>query len=464
MKGEGLAAALRGVGGGVRVCAPAPEAVLVDWTGGVRGTAAAVVFPRSVAQVAAVVRWCDANRVAVTVQGGNTGMSGGAVPEEGGEGIVLNLRDLKAVREVDAVARTMTVEAGCVLDEVRETAAAHGLFFPLALGARGSCQIGGNLATNAGGLNVLRYGNARDLCLGVEAVLADGRVLHGLSPLRKNNSGYDLRHLLIGSEGTLAVITAAALRLLTPPRVVATAWAVVPSPRAGLELMNFLQGAGGAALVAFEMMPGVMFETMARVQPDLVLPYASPAPAWAVLLEAADGDGEAFLAALAAAMERGLAGEVLPAMSESQRAAFWRVREEAPLAMARHGKWLRADVALPIAALPAFIDEVRERLAAVCDGVYVVGFGHLGDGNLHVSARPLDADPQVYPELTARLKTAVYDCVARYGGTFSAEHGIGRIKTDVMRRYKDPVALELMRGMKAVWDKNGTLNGGVLLA
>lgn len=452
------------------------DALLMDWTRTVRGAARAAVFPANTEEVAQVLAFANRERLAVVPQGGNTGMSGGAVPLSGnsgggeggdGGGIILGLKRLHRVRALDGAAQTITVEAGCVLVDIRRAAADAGLFFPLALGAEGSCQIGGNLATNAGGLNVLRYGSARDLCMGVEAVLADGRIWHGLSGLHKNNSGYDLRHLLIGSEGTLAVITAATLKLLPPPRIALTAWATPPSPQAALELLNLLQHASGGAVTAFELLPESVLTLLLKYQPEAAFPFkAAPVPVpvpWAVLLEAADCDGEALQAALMQAQTQGLVAEVVAAQSEAQRAAFWRLREETPMLLARRGRWYRTDIALPLSALPAFIDEVRRRVHAVDEAAYMVGYGHVGDGNLHVSVRPRDADPQDNPALTRRVAEAIYRCVAEHGGSFSAEHGIGQLKTEVMRDYKDATALAMMRAIKNALDENGILNPGKLL-
>ncbi|MCH9704857.1 MAG: FAD-binding oxidoreductase [Proteobacteria bacterium] len=441
------------------------ESLLTDWTHSVRGTALAAVFPANTAEVAQVLTLCHQQRVSVTIQGGNTGMSAGGIPAAAGDsnGIILALRRLNKIRAIDQQARTMTVEAGCILETLRQHAAAAQLFFPLSLGAKGSCQIGGNLATNAGGLNVLRYGSTRHLCLGIEAVLADGRIFSGLSGLHKNNSGYDLKELIIGSEGTLAVITAATLKLFPPPQNPVTAWVEVPSPQAALALMNLIQQHSNNALAAFEMLPAEIFKIIARHQPQTTLPHQNDIPTWTVLLETTDTDSEHVHALLMQALEEKLANNIQLATSETQRAMFWQVREEAPLILARHGKWLRHDIALPVAALPAFIAEVEQRLRAVCDGLYIIGFGHLGDGNLHLSVRPLDADPQEHPELSTQLSRAVYDCVAAYDGSFSAEHGIGQLKVELLERYKDPTALAMMQAIKQALDPHYLLNPGKVL-
>lgn len=446
----------------VQPAAALGDDLLCDWTNTVRGAARAAVFPQNIQEVAALLAFCNEHALGITIQGGNTGMSGGATPPANGETILLSLRRMNSIRSLDETGRTMVAEAGCILENVRQHAEAHGLYFPLSLGAKGSCQIGGNLATNAGGLNVLRYGNARSLCLGIEAVLADGRILSELSGLHKNNTGYDLKNLLIGSEGTLAVITAATLKLFPPPQIALTAWAVPSSPQAALQLMNFIQQRSGNALVAYEMMPGLMLELIARLVPELALPH-NPPPPWSVLLEAADVPVQHMQEILTEAMEQGLAQDMIIAASETQRATFWRIREDAPLILARHGRWYRTDIALPLAALPAFIDEIRRRLFAVSEGVYIIGFGHIGDGNLHLNVRPGDRDPQDNPELTAQIKDTIYGCLAEYGGSFSAEHGIGQLKTAIMQRYKDPTAYAVMQGIKRTLDPNGVLNPGKVL-
>lgn len=470
MRQEELSAALAAICGGDYVQAGdgIDSALLTDWTHSAGGVARAAVFPATVAEVAAILTLCNTQRIPVIPQGGNTGMCGGAVPLTGcaaeANGVILALRRLCAVRALDTAGRTITVEAGCILEKVQAAAAAQGLFFPLTLGAKGSCQLGGNLATNAGGLNVLRYGCARDLCLGVEAVLADGRVLNGLSLLHKNTAGYDLRHLLIGSEGTLAVITAATLKLFPPPRVALTAWVMPPSPQKAMALLSRIQYTLPTALVAFEMLPARMLSLLATYQPALRLPFRGVPPPWLVLLEAADVERAEIEEVLLAALNEGLADDVVIAHSEGERAAFWRVREEAPLIQARHGGWLRSDVALPPAGLADFIDEIERRLTAVCEGLYLIGFGHLGDGNLHVSARPLDKNPAEEPVLAEQIKQVLYDCVADYGGTFSAEHGIGQLKTALLPKYKDAAALALMYDIKRALDKNNILNPGKVLS
>lgn len=439
----------------------ASEKYTTDWTKLAPGRAAAVVLPRNVAAVRRVLAHCNARRIGVVAQGGHTGMSGGATPDGSGAQVVLAMERMNAVREVDEVGRAMTVEAGCLLETAQAAASDAGLFFPLNLGARGSCQVGGNLATNAGGVNVLRYGNARDLCLGVEAALADGRVLNLLSPLRKDNSGYDLRNLIIGSEGTLAVITAATLKLFAPAPPCLTAMVSLPSVAAALRVAGRLEG---FELSAAELMPRSVLRAAQSGGAGLPVPDAD-AP-FTLLVEVC-GDAAAAAEVLTdaiAAVEaadgwraRALAAE---AGDSARRAAFWRLREEIPLYLARRGRWRRADVALPLRHLADFVGEMESALPRICRGEYILGFGHVGDGNLHISLRPYDDDPDSHPRAAAALLECVYDKVASYGGTFSAEHGVGQFKTAALARYKDAAALGAMRAIKTALDPNNILNPG----
>lgn len=449
--------------------ADVPPQYTVDWMNDIRGVARAVVSPADVPQVSALMRYCTEHRIPVVPQGGHTGMSGGATPSASGREIVLSLRRLNKIRAVNAVSRSLTAEAGCLLIDIQQKAAEEGLYFPLDLGAKESCQLGGNLATNAGGLNVLRYGSARDLCLGLEAVLPDGRVLNLLSDLKKDNSGYDLKGLLVGSEGTLAVLTAATLKLFPPAPPLLTAWARPPSVEAALELLEELQAKTGGAVSAFELLRPPMFSLLEKYAPEATLPLSPPPeavqpPPLALLVELSGGglSEEAALEVVAEAQQRGLLLETLVAQSESQRRDFWRVREMAPAAKARHGAWVHGDVSLPLDALPAFLRDMDEQLPALSEGMYVA-YGHLGDGNLHIGLRPKDEDPAQNPQLTAAVSDALYERVAFYGGSFSAEHGIGRRKIGVMEKYKSPVALEVMRQIKQVFDPHNIMNPGRML-
>ena len=443
------------------------EAFEIDHRRLYRGHALAVALPRSVAQVAAVARWCNQHRIGLVPQGGNTGYCGAATPDESGRQLVLSLRRLNRIRELDAANFSMTVEAGCVLAAVQQAAAAAERYFPLSLGSEGSCQIGGNLGTNAGGLNVLRYGMARDLVLGIEAVLADGSVLHGLKSLRKDNSGYDLKSLLIGSEGTLAIITAATLKLWPRMRSQATAVLGLATPADALELLALMRAAAGERLSSFELLPRIAIELTMRFIDGVRDPLPQPHP-WYVLCElssSAEEDLDELLQqTLSMAMERSLVLDAVLANSERVRSAFWQLREQVPEAQRRAGPSLKHDISVPVAALPQFISDaslwVREQ---VREGVLVC-YGHFGDGNLHFNITGVDgaADPAFLAREPA-IRRAIHDLVARYCGSISAEHGIGRLKREELQRYASPVALASMRAIKRALDPNGIMNPGKLL-
>jgi FAD/FMN-containing dehydrogenase len=431
------------------------------------GHALAVVLPRELEQVCAVARWCNYKRIGLVPQGGNTGYCGAATPDESGQQLVISLRRLNRIRELDAANFSMTVEAGCVLAKVQQAAEEAERYFPLSLGAQGSCQIGGNLATNAGGLNVVRYGMARDLVLGIEAVMADGSVLHGLKSLRKDNTGYDLKSLLIGSEGTLAIITAATLKLWPKMRSTATALLGLATPADALALLQLLRAAAGERLSSFELMPRIAIELATRFVEGVRDPLDRPYP-WYLLCElssSAEEDLDELLQrTLASAMERALIGDAVLATSERVRAAFWFLREHVPEAQRRAGPSLKHDISVPVASLPEFISEasmwVREH---VPEGVLVC-YGHAGDGNLHFNINQIDGTPSdVFLAREPVIRRAIHDLVARYHGSISAEHGIGRLKREELQRYASPVALASMRAIKHALDPNGILNPGKLL-
>ena len=431
------------------------------------GHALAVLLPRSVEHVAAVTLWCNQRRIGLVPQGGNTGYCGAATPDESGKQLVLSLRRLNRIRELDAANFSMTVEAGCVLAKVQEAAETAARYFPLSLGAEGSCQIGGNLATNAGGLNVVRYGMARDLVLGIEAVMADGSVLHGLKSLRKDNTGYDLKSLLIGSEGTLAVITAATLKLWPRMRSSATALLGLATPADALELLGLLRAAAGERLSSFELMPRIAIELTTRFIDGVRDPLDKPYP-WYILCEltcsAEENLDELLQQTLAAAIERSLVLDAAFATSERVRADFWHLREHVPEAQRRAGASLKHDISVPVASLPQFISEaslwVNEH---VPDGVLVC-YGHAGDGNLHFNINRIDAaSNEVFLAREPTIRRAIHDLVARYHGSISAEHGIGRLKREELQRYASPVALTTMRAIKHALDPNGIMNPGKLL-
>ncbi|HMO49311.1 MAG TPA: FAD-binding oxidoreductase [Rubrivivax sp.] len=444
------------------------DAYELDWRRRSRGKALAVVRPRSTDEVAAVMRACAAYGVPVVPQGGNTGLVAGGVPDGSGGQVLLSLRRLDRVREFDEANLTLTVEAGCVLQAVQEYAAARGLLFPLSLGAEGSCTIGGNLATNAGGTQVLRYGNARELCLGLEVVTAGGEVFSGLSGLRKDNTGYDLRDLYIGSEGTLGIITAATLKLHPQPAAVMTALAVCDSLERCVELLQLAQQRAGAALTGFEVMNTVSLDLVRQHFPQLRQPLQA-AP-WTVLLELSDAESEAhargvFEALLESALERELIGDAAVAETLSQSHDMWHLRESISLAQVEEGFNIKHDIALPVSRIAAFCATVDAELMRHFPGVRLVNFGHLGDGNLHYNLQaPACADSGAWvKQHEAALTAHVYAAVSAAGGSISAEHGIGAAKLEAMAMHKNGVALGLMRTLKTALDPQGLLNPGRLL-
>ncbi len=437
----------------------------LDWRKRWRGKALAVVRPGSTEDVAAVVRACAAQGVSVVPQGGNTGLVGGGVPDDSGRQILLSLQRMNRVRALDRANLTLTVEAGCVLQAVQQAAAEAQLLFPLSLAAEGSCTIGGNLATNAGGTQVLRYGNARELCLGLEVVTAQGEVWNGLAGLRKDNTGYDLRDLFIGSEGTLGVITAATLKLHPQPAARMTALAACTSLQSCVSLLALSQSRLGAGLTGFEVMNRFSLELVARHFAPLRQPL--PGAAWTVLLELCDGDGESqartrFEALLEAALAQGLIDDAAVAESVAQSRAMWHLRESIPLAQAQEGLNIKHDIALPVSAIPAFVQATDAALRAAFPGTQLVNFGHLGDGNLHYNVQAPAGMPaaQFLDREEPAVNRIVYDAVAAHGGSISAEHGIGMLKREELANYKSPVALALMRAIKQALDPRGTMNPG----
>jgi FAD/FMN-containing dehydrogenase len=417
--------------------------------------------------VARVVGWCNQHRIGVVPQGGNTSYCGGATPDESGRQLLLSLRRLNRIRAVDADNFSLTAEAGCVLASVQRAAAAVERLFPLSLGSEGSCQIGGNLATNAGGLNVVRYGMTRDLVLGIEAVLPDGQVLHGLKSLRKDNTGYDLKSLLVGSEGTLGVITAATLKLWPAMRSSATALVAIAKPADAVSLLGLLKARASERLSSFELLPRIAIELTARHISGVTDPLAAVYP-WYILCEltsAADEPlSELLQQTLAEAAEGSLLLDAALASSERVRAAFWRLRESVPEAQRHAGASLKHDISVPVASLPAFISEASLWVQAhVSDGVLVC-YGHAGDGNLHFNVSCIDASRnEAFLAQEPQLRRAIHDLVAKFSGSISAEHGIGRLKRDELARYASPVALGAMRAIKQALDPNGIMNPGKLL-
>ncbi len=446
----------------------AMEKYLVDERGLYRGRAALVARPATVDGVASLVGLCHKHGVALVPQGGNTGLVGGSVPQEHGGEILLSLARLDRVRSIDPLNYTMTAEAGCVLANLQQAAEAADRLFPLSLGAEGSCMIGGNLSTNAGGVQVLRYGNARDLVLGLEVVLPDGRVWDGLTALRKDNTGYDLKQLFIGAEGTLGVITAAVLKLFPRPREVQTAFVAVPTLAAAIELLARAREGSGDQLSAFELIERFGLELTMQHVAGTVDPLARPYAHYC-LLEFTSPDpagrlGERVEALLGAALERGTVLDAVIATSEAQRRALWHIRERIPEAQKREGGGIKHDVSVPVSRVPTFIAEAQAACEAHLPGVRVLAFGHVGDGNVHFNlCRPPGADAAAFQARWGEFNRIVHDIVMRLGGSISAEHGIGRLKREELLRYAAPVELDLMRRLKQAFDPQGIMNPGKLL-
>ena len=440
-----------------------------DWRKRVRGKALAVVLPGSTAEVAAVVKACASAGVSIVPQGGNTGLVAGSTPDASGEQVVLGLQRMKAVRQIDAANLTVTVEAGCVLQALQEATIAQGLLFPLSLAAEGSCTIGGNLATNAGGTQVVRYGNARELCLGLEVVTAAGEIWEGLTGLRKDNTGYDLRDLFIGSEGTLGIITAATLKLYPLPASTLTAWAAVPSLQDAVTLLGLAHRRLGAGLTGFEVMGQFALTLVARHFRELRVPLYEESP-YCVLLENSGHESEQhakaqFESLLEDALEDGCATDAVVAENLAQAHQLWHIREAIPLAQAEEGLNIKHDISLPVSSIPEFCRVTDELLGREIPGVRLVNFGHLGDGNLHYNVQaPVGGDPRKFlAEQEERVNDLVYDSVHTFGGSISAEHGVGSLKVGKLRYYKSPVALQLMLALKRALDPHNTLNPGRVL-
>jgi FAD/FMN-containing dehydrogenase len=441
---------------------------LRDWRGRFTGSARAVLRPGSVDEVAQLVRLCAAERVPIVPQGGNTGLVLGSVPDASGNAVVLSLSRLDRIRALDPVNRTATVDAGVILQHLQEAAAAQDCLFPLSLAAEGSCTIGGNLATNAGGTGVLRYGNTRELCLGLEVVTPQGEIWSGLRGLRKDNTGYDLRDLYIGAEGTLGIITGAVMKLYPAPKASITALAALPSPDAALRLLSLAQDRAGASLTGFELMSAFCLQLVAQHFPQLPRPFPAAFPQYA-LLEISSSESEPHAVALlegaiGAALEGGIVLDAVVATSVAQSRGLWQLREHIPLAQAADGKNIKHDISLPVSAIADFIARTEPLLQAAFPGCRLVCFGHLGDGNLHFNvAPPPGIDNEAFLANQARVNRVVHDSVAAFGGSISAEHGIGALKRDELARYKSPVELNLMRAIKAALDPLNIMNPGKIL-
>ena len=433
-----------------------------------RGKTPLLVRPASTEEVAAVLRICHRHRIPVVPQGGNTGLVGGSVPHEHGGEILLSLARMNRIRDLDALNYTMTAEAGCILANLQQAAADADRLFPLSLGAEGSCMIGGNLSTNAGGVGVLRYGNARDLTLGLEVVLPDGRVWNGLTALRKDNTGYDLKQLFIGAEGTLGIVTAAVLKLFPRPREVVTAFVAVPALQSAIELLAHARANSGDQVSAFELMPRLGLEMDIQYLPGVVDPLARRYEHY-VLLEFSTADAagdfrERIEALLAAALEKGLVLDATIAASEAQAKALWRIREGIPEAQKIEGGGIKHDVSVPVSRVARFIAEAKAACEALEPRVRVLAFGHVGDGNVHFNlCRPLDVAGDVFQARWEEFSRVVHDIVIRMGGSISAEHGIGRLKRGEFHRHTSAVELAMMHAIKKALDPHGLMNPGKLL-
>ena len=447
-----------------------------DWRQRAHGKALAVLRPGSTAEVAALVKACARYRsqhpdqpLSIVPQGGNTSLAVGATPDASGQQLVLSLQRLNKVRALDSANLTITAEAGCVLQTLQERALADGFLLPLSLASEGTCTLGGNLGSNAGGTQVLRFGNARELCLGLEVVNAQGEVWNGLSGLRKDNTGYDLRHLFVGSEGTLGIITAATMKLYPLPAAQLTAWAAVPSMQAAVTLLGLAHQHLGPELTGFEVMGQFALSLVDKHFKQLRVPLFQSSP-WCVLLENSDHVSETharsqFEGLLEAALANGCVTDAVVAESLTQAKALWQVRESISLAQSQEGLNIKHDISLPISNIPAFVQSTDAALAQAIPGVRLVNFGHLGDGNLHYNVQaPLGVDAADFlREHEPEVNRLVFDAVTRFGGSISAEHGIGSLKVHQLVHYKSPVALSMMRSIKLALDPQNLMNPGRVL-
>lgn len=435
-----------------------------DWRGRYTGSALGVVMPGNTEEVSAVVRASVAAGVAIVPQGGNTGLCGGATPV-GGE-VVVCLRRMNRIRSIDAENNSITVEAGCTLHAVQQTAAGANRLFPLSLAAEGSATIGGNLSTNAGGVQVLRYGNARELALGIEVVLADGRIWNGLRALRKDNTGYDLKHLFIGAEGTLGLITAATLKLFPRPRMQAVAWVAVPDPASAVRLLGRLRDAAGDNVTAFEIVGRSALDLVLKHIPNARDPLAGK-PAWQLLIElsgARDDLAATLEQALQNAAEEGVIADAVLAASEAQAAALWALRENVSEAQKIEGVSIKHDIAVPVSRIAELIARADAALMAAFPQVRIVCFGHIGDGNLHYNLSRPDAQSNAgFIAQTVSVNRIVHDLVHELGGSISAEHGLGQLKREEVLRYKSGTEMDMMRAVKQALDPRGLMNPGKLL-
>ncbi|QOZ28145.1 FAD-binding oxidoreductase [Bradyrhizobium sp. CCBAU 51753] len=428
------------------------------------GRSPLVLRPGSTAEVAAICKLASEHRIALVPQGGNTGLVGGQTPHNGE--VVVSLRRLDKIRDIDVESNTMTCEAGVVLQIAQQKAAEVDRLFPLSLGAEGSCTIGGNLSTNAGGTAALAYGVAREMAIGLEVVLADGRVLNALSKLKKDNTGYDLRNLFIGAEGTLGIITAATLKLFPRPRAIETAYVGLQSPAAALKLLSISRNEAAGALTSFELLADIAVDFSIRHGIDIRDPLTSKHP-WYVLMELSSSRDDArdtLEAILAQGMEDGIVDDAVIAANLSQRQAFWKLRDEMSAAQKPEGGSIKHDISVPVAAVPAFIEEANAAVVKLIPGSRPVPFGHLGDGNIHYNvSQPVGANAADFLARWHDVNAVVFEIVLRLGGSISAEHGIGVLKRDELPDVKDKVAIELMHSVKAMLDPLGIMNPGKVL-
>lgn len=461
--------ALKKIGGSAGCLTdPARKAsFLHDMRGAVSGSASAVLRPASTEQLSRMIKVCAEHNVSMVPHGGNTGTMGGNIPDDSGEQVVISLGRMNRIRDMDIQNFTMTVEAGCILQAVQAAAEQADLLFPLSLAAQGSCQIGGNLSTNAGGSNVLRYGSARDLVLGIEAVLPDGRIWNGLRGLRKDNTGYDLKQLFLGAEGTLGVVTAAVLKLFPQPQHKSVAIAAVRDPAAGVELLGHLRACTGDLVSGLEYMHGSVVE-MAQQH---VANVRSPLSGYEhlVLLEVSGGSPETDLEAgteqaLSSAFDEKLLEDAVVASNVAQQRQFWHLRESLPEAQMRQGSRIIFDVSTPVSAMPEFLEQGAQRVHGVHESVRVSPFGHLGDGNIHFNLlQPADLSREAFLALTPQFTEQVNNLIDELHGSFSAEHGIGRLKCGTLVRYRDKIELDIMRSLKSALDPSNLMNPGVIL-
>ena len=449
---------------------------LSDWRGNYKGDAAAVLMPTSTQMVSDILKVADEENLYIVPQGGNTGLVGGGIPDDSGKMFILSLVRMKAVRSISKDNRSMSVEAGCILQDLHELADKHDLYFPLNLAAKGSCSIGGNLSTNAGGINVLRYGNTRDLCLGLEVVLMGGKVMNLLTSLRKDNTGYDLKHLFIGGEGTLGIITAASLKLFPKPSARATAIAAIASPQAGIDLLGALKKASGDIVEAFEIMPHDIFAIVEKQFPALACPL-KPIPEFAILMEIGSSDPklaelnedgtapiiEKLENFLGAEFETGRVLDAVIAQNEAQRTAMWDIRENAPESTKRESKPVNTDISVSLTDFSRFYETATCNVKEIDPEVRICGYGHLGDGNVHFNVvERLGGDPS-WDQKRGAIFDAIYEALYDCNGSISAEHGIGTLKSEQLKLVKDPVALATMHAIKKTLDPKGLLNPGKVL-